>query len=61
MIIDCQGHHTLVPQAHLDFRNARKAQLDNLGLSETDLRKIYQGNARRVYPHSLKILSDRGL
>lgn len=27
LIIDCHGHQTLVPQAHLDFRAAQKARL----------------------------------
>jgi len=29
LIIDCHGHQTLVPQAHLDFRAAQRARLED--------------------------------
>jgi 4-oxalmesaconate hydratase len=38
-----------------------KRYVDNLGLSETDLIKVYEGNVRRVYPRLDKMLKQRGL
>ncbi|MBC6402970.1 MAG: amidohydrolase [Hyphomonadaceae bacterium] len=32
LIIDCHGHQTLVPPAHLEFRKAQKARLENPSL-----------------------------
>ena len=38
-----------------------KRYVDNLGLSKDDLYKVYEGNARRVYPRLDKILKAKGM
>jgi len=37
LIIDCHGHQTLVPQAHLEFREAQKARLKDPSLPRPNL------------------------
>ena len=37
-----------------------KQYVDNLGLSQEDLYKVYEGNARRVYPRLDKHLKAKG-
>lgn len=61
MIIDCHGHQTLVPQAHLDFREAQKARLKDPSLprpmqpqmSDDEIAEIIEQN-------QLKLLLERG-
>ena len=61
MIIDCHGHQTLVPQAHLDFREAQKARLIDKTLprplqpqmSDSEIGEIIEQN-------QLKLLLERG-
>ena len=38
-----------------------KRYVDNLDISETDKQKVFEGNARRVYPRLDRILKGRGL
>ena len=38
-----------------------KRYIDNLDISAADKRKVFEGNARRVYPRLDRILTERGL
>lgn len=61
MIIDCHGHQTLVPKAHLAFRDAQMARLEDPSLprppqpdmSDDEIREIIEAN-------QLKLLRERG-
>ncbi|MEQ8440497.1 MAG: amidohydrolase family protein [Alphaproteobacteria bacterium] len=61
MIIDCHGHHTVVPQAHLDYRAAQKARLKDPSLpkpvrpdiSDDEIREGIEGN-------QLRLIRERG-
>uniref|UniRef100_UPI0035C7D230 amidohydrolase family protein n=1 Tax=Marinicauda pacifica TaxID=1133559 RepID=UPI0035C7D230 len=61
MIIDCHGHQTLVPKAHLAFRDAQMARLEAPSLprppqpemSDDEIREIIEAN-------QLKLLRERG-
>ena len=61
LIIDIHGHQTLVPQAHLDFREAQLSRLQDPSLplpaqpdySNDELREIIENN-------QLKLLKQRG-
>ena len=46
LIIDCHGHQTIVPQAHLDFRNAQKARLEDPRLPAPDKPNISDDEIR---------------
>ena len=43
------------------FFDDTKRYVDALNLSDVDLAKIYEGNARRVYPRLDSLLKKRGL
>ena len=34
LIIDCHGHQTIVPNAHLEYRETQKSRLDNPSLPD---------------------------
>lgn len=61
MIIDCHGHQTLVPKAHLAFRDAQKARLKDPDLprppqpdmSDDEIREIIEAN-------QLRLIRERG-
>lgn len=61
MIIDCHGHQTLVPKAHLAFRDAQKARLKDPALprppqpemSDDEIREIIEAN-------QLRLIRERG-
>ena len=56
MIIDCHGHQTLVPKAHLAFRDAQMARLEDNSLprppqpemSDDEIREIIEANQLRL-------------
>jgi len=61
MIIDCHGHQTIVPQAHLDYREAQIARLSDPSLPvpvypDISDEEIKQG----IDANQLKLLKDRG-
>lgn len=61
MIIDCHGHQTLVPQAHLDFREAQKARLENSTLSRPPQPDMTDDEiAEIIEQNQLKLLQERG-
>ncbi|MGO9782852.1 MAG: hypothetical protein ACLPKE_05915 [Streptosporangiaceae bacterium] len=51
MIIDCHGHYMTAPAPHQQFRDAQLARLAVLAAgTEAGRAKVFEGNARRVYP-----------
>ncbi|MEM8935191.1 MAG: amidohydrolase family protein [Pseudomonadota bacterium] len=61
MIIDCHGHQTLVPQAHLDFRAAQKARLDDPSLPRPPLPGMPDDEIYEIIENNqLKLLKERG-
>ena len=61
LIIDCHGHQTIVPQAHLDFRNAQKARLEDPGLPAPDKPNISDDEIREgIEANQLRLMKERG-
>ena len=61
LIIDCHGHQTIVPQAHLDFRNAQKARLKDPGLPAPDKPNISDDEIREgIEANQLRLMKERG-
>ena len=61
MIIDCHGHQTLVPQAHLDFRAAQKARIEDPSLPRPPLPGMADDEiAEIIEENQLKLLKERG-
>lgn len=61
LIIDCHGHQTIVPQAHLDFREAQKARLKNPSEPHPPLPEIDDAELRAlIEANQLKLLRQRG-
>ena len=61
LIIDCHGHQTIVPQPHLDFREAQKARLDDPGLPAPDQPVISDDEIRDgIEANQLKLVRARG-
>ena len=61
MIIDCHGHQTIVPQAHLDYRKAQKACLADPSLPEPVKPTISDDEIREgIEANQLKLLKERG-
>jgi len=61
MIIDCHGHQTLVPQAHLDFREAQKARLKDPSLPRPMAAQMSDNEiAEIIEQNQLKLLRERG-
>ncbi len=61
MIIDCHGHQTLVPQAHLDFREAQKARLKDPSQPRPLQPQMTDGEiAEIIEQNQLKLLIERG-
>ncbi len=61
LIIDCHGHHTVAPQAHLDYREAQKARLKNPSLPRPDRAHISDDEIREgIEANQLKLLKQRG-
>ncbi len=60
-IIDCHGHQTIVPQAHLDYRDAQVARLGNPGLPAPDAPHISDDEIREgIEANQLKLIRERG-
>lgn len=61
MIIDCHGHQTIVPQRHLDFREAQKARLRDASLPRPDQPIISDDEIREgIEANQLKLIRERG-
>ncbi len=61
LIIDCHGHHTVAPQAHLDYREAQKARLKNPSLPRPSRADISDDEIREgIEANQLKLLQERG-
>ena len=61
MIIDCHGHHTVVPQTHLDYRKAQKARLDDRSLPAPNQPVISDDEIREgIESNQLKLIRERG-
>jgi len=61
LIIDCHGHQTIVPQPHLDFREAQKARLKDPTLPRPDQPVITDDEIREgIETNQLKLIKERG-
>jgi 4-oxalmesaconate hydratase len=61
MIIDCHGHQTLVPKAHLAFREAQKASLQNAALARPAYPEMSNDEiAEIIETNQLRLLRERG-
>lgn len=61
LIIDCHGHQTIVPQAHLDFREAQTARLVDPSLPAPDQPRISDDEIREgIEGNQLKLIKERG-
>lgn len=61
MIIDCHGHQTLVPQAHLDFREAQMARLKDPSLPRPTQPQMTDDEIVEIIEkNQLKLLKERG-
>ena len=61
LIIDCHGHHTVAPQAHLDFRDAQKAHLADPSLPRPDRPDISDDEIREgIEANQLRLIKERG-
>ena len=61
MIIDCHGHQTIVPKAHLEYREAQKARLQNPALPEPPKPNMSDDEIREgIEANQLKLLRERG-
>ena len=60
LIIDCHGHQTIVPDAHLEYRKAQKARLDNPSLPNPTKPNISDDEIREgIEKNQLKLLRER--
>jgi len=60
-IIDCHGHHTIVPQAHLDYREKQKAHIGDPRLPAPDKAKISDDEIREtIEANQLRLIKERG-
>ena len=60
LIIDCHGHHTVTPQAHLDYRKAQKAALTDACLTHPQRPDISDDEIREgIEANQLKLLKER--
>lgn len=61
MIIDCHGHQTIVPKAHLEYREAQKARLENPALPQPPKPNMSDDEIREgIEANQLKLLRERG-
>ena len=61
MIIDCHGHQTIVPKAHLEYREAQKARLENPALPQPPKPNMNDDEIREgIEANQLKLLRERG-
>ncbi len=61
MIIDCHGHQTLVPKAHINFRDAQLACLENPLLSRPIQPEMADDEIQDIIENNqLKLLRERG-
>ena len=61
MIIDCHGHQTLVPQAHLDFRETQKARLEDSSIARPPQPEMSDDEiAEIIEQNQLRLLKERG-
>ena len=60
LIIDCHGHQTIVPVAHLEYRKAQKARLDNPSLPNPTKPNMSDDEIREcIEENQLKLLRER--
>lgn len=68
MIVDCHGHCATAPAARDEFRGQQILYVHEPSLpeptagaiSEVVRHKVFEGNARRVYPRLDQALKNRG-
>ena len=61
LIIDCHGHQTIVPQAHLDYRAAQKAHLEDPSLPKPLLPEMSDDEIREgIEANQLRLVKERG-
>ncbi|WP_321396082.1 amidohydrolase family protein [Emcibacter sp.] len=61
LIIDCHGHQTIVPKAHLDYRAAQKAHLADPSLPNPILPEMSDDEIREgIEANQLKLVKERG-
>lgn len=61
MIIDCHGHQTIVPQGHLDYRDAQVARLNDPSLPKPMYPNISDDEIQEgIEANQLKLLKERG-
>ena len=61
LVIDCHGHQTIVPQAHLDYRAAQKARLADPALPAPQRPDIGDDEIREgIEANQLKLVRERG-
>jgi len=61
LIIDIHGHQTLVPKAHLDFREKQMARLADPSLPRPDLPEYTDDELREIIENNqLKLQRERG-
>lgn len=61
MIIDCHGHQTIVPQGHLDYREAQVARLADPSLPKPMYPEISDDEIREgIEANQLRLITERG-
>ncbi len=61
MIIDCHGHHTVAPQAHLDYREAQVARLANPSLPDPAAPNMSDDEIREgIEANQMRLIKKRG-
>ena len=61
LIIDCHGHQTIVPNAHLEYRETQKSRLDNPSLPDPTKPNLSNDEIREgIEENQLKLLKERG-
>ena len=61
LVIDCHGHQTIVPKAHLDYRAAQKARLDDPALPVPNRPDISDDEIREgIEANQLRLVRERG-
>jgi len=61
LIIDCHGHQTLVPQAHLDFRKAQMDRLADLSQPRPKLPEYPDAELHEIIANNqFKLQQERG-
>ena len=61
LIIDCHGHQTIVPNAHLEYRETQKSRLDNPSLPNPTKPNLSNDEIREgIEENQLKLLKERG-